>query len=73
MCELVPHPEPPSHLPPHTLPLGHPSAPAPSILYHAAKLDWRTLVLMLSESGSHCRVLMRLKLDFSSMNSPKFI
>ena len=29
----VPHPEPPSHLPPHTIPLGHPSAPAPSILY----------------------------------------
>ena len=23
----VPHPEPPSHLPPHTIPLGHPSAP----------------------------------------------
>ena len=29
----VPHPEPPSHLPPRTIPLGHPSAPAPSILY----------------------------------------
>ena len=27
------HPEPPSHLPPHTTPLGHPSAPAPSLLY----------------------------------------
>ena len=24
----VPHPEPPSHLPPHLIPLGHPSAPA---------------------------------------------
>ena len=31
----------PSHLPPHTIPLGHPSAPAPSILYHASNLDWR--------------------------------
>ena len=30
----------PSHLPPHTIPLGHPSAPAPSILYHASNLDW---------------------------------
>ena len=29
----VPHPEPPSLLPPCTIPLGHPSAPAPSILY----------------------------------------
>ena len=30
----VPNPEPPSHLCPHTISLGHPSAPAPSILYH---------------------------------------
>ena len=36
----VPHPEPPSHLPSHTIPLGHPSAPALSILYHASNLDW---------------------------------
>ena len=27
-CTCVPHPEPPSHLPPHPIPLGHPSAPA---------------------------------------------
>ena len=26
---------PPFHLPPHIIPLGHPSAPAPSILYHS--------------------------------------
>ena len=30
-----------SHLPPHTIHLGHPSAPAPSFLYHASKLDWK--------------------------------
>jgi len=36
----VPHTEPPSHLPPHTIPLGHPSAPAPSFLYPASNLDW---------------------------------
>ena len=24
-CTRVPHPEPPSHLPPHTIPLGHPN------------------------------------------------
>ena len=29
-----------SQFPPHTIPLGHPSAPAPSILYHASNLDW---------------------------------
>ena len=40
-CTNVPHPEPPSHLPPHTIPLGHPSAPALSILYHALNLDWQ--------------------------------
>ena len=31
----VPHPEPSSLLPPHTIPLGRPSAPAPSIQYRA--------------------------------------
>ena len=31
----VPHPESPSLLPSHTIPLGHPSAPAPSIQYRA--------------------------------------
>ena len=29
-CTCVPHPEPLSHLPPHTIPLGHPSASATS-------------------------------------------
>ena len=29
----VPHPEPPSHLPPHPILPGHPSAPAPGTLY----------------------------------------
>ena len=29
----VPHPEPLSHLPPCTIPPGHPSAPAPRLLY----------------------------------------
>ena len=37
----VPHPEAPSHLPPHTIPLGYPSALAPSILYPASNLDWQ--------------------------------
>ena len=39
-CTRVPNPEPHSHLPPHTIPLGHPSAPAPSFLYPALNLDW---------------------------------
>ena len=37
MCSPSWTPFPP---PPHTIPLGHPSAPAPSILYHASNLDW---------------------------------
>ena len=41
------HLEPLSHLPPHTIPLGHPSAPAPSILYHASNLDWRFISHMI--------------------------
>ena len=43
----VPHPEPPSLLPPHTIPLGHPSAPAPSIQYRASNLDWRLVSYMI--------------------------
>ena len=46
-CTCVPHPEPHSHLPPHTIPLGHPNAPAPSILYHASNLDWRLVSYMI--------------------------
>ena len=37
-CTHVPHPEPPPTSRP--IPLGHPSAPAPSIPYHASNLDW---------------------------------
>ena len=44
-CTCVPHPEPLSHLPPHPIPQGHPSAPALSTLSNAwyrwcFKIDW---------------------------------
>ena len=42
-----PHPEPPSLLPSRTIPLGLPSAPAPSIQYHALNLDWRFVSYIL--------------------------
>ena len=43
----VPNPEPPSHLHPHIISLGHPSAPAPSILYPVSNLDWRFISYMI--------------------------
>ena len=46
-CTRVPNPEPLSHLPPHTIPLGHPSGPAPTILYLASNLDWRFISYMI--------------------------
>ena len=42
-----PHPEPPSHLPPRTIPPGRPSAPAPSLLYPVWNLDWRFISYMI--------------------------
>ena len=46
-CTRVPNPEHPSHLPPHTISLGHLSAPAPSTLYPASNLDWRFVSYMI--------------------------
>ena len=44
---LCSHPEPSSLLPPHTISLGRPSAPAPSIQYCASNLDWRLISYMI--------------------------
>ena len=46
-CTCVSHPEPPSHLPPHPIPQGRPSAPALSTLSHASNLDWRSISHMI--------------------------
>ena len=43
----VPHPEPSSLLPPHTICLGRPSAPAQIIQYHASNLDWWLVSYMI--------------------------
>ena len=40
-CTCIPKHEPLSHLPPHNISLGHPRAPAPSMLYPASDIDWR--------------------------------
>ena len=64
MSTCVSHPEPRSHLPPHPIPQGHPSAPALSTLSHASKLDWRSISHMViymfqcySLKSSHPRLL----------------
>ena len=46
-CTRVPHPESPSLLPPHTIPLGRLSAPALSTLSHALNLDWQSVSHMI--------------------------
>ena len=46
-CTCVPHPEPLSHLPPHHIPQGHPSALALSTLSHALNLDWWSISHMI--------------------------
>ena len=46
-CACIPHPEPPSHLPLHLIPQGHPSAPALSTLSHASNLDWWSVSRMI--------------------------
>ena len=64
MGTCVPHPEPPSHLPPHPIPQGHPSAPALSTLSNASNLDWWSVSHMIiymfqchSLNSSHPRLL----------------
>ena len=68
----VPHPEPFSLLPPCTIPLGHPSAPAPSIQYRASNLDWWLVSYMIlymfqchSPKSSHPLPLPQSPKDFS--------
>ena len=57
--------------PPHTLPLGHPSAPAPSIQYRASNLDWWLISYMIfymfqchSPQSSHPLPLPQSPKDF---------
>ena len=63
---------PPSHVPPHTIRLGHPSAPAPSILYPALNLDWWFISYMIlymfqchSPKSSHPLLLSQSPKDCS--------
>ena len=71
-CTCVPHPEPPSHLPPCPIPQGHPSPPSLSTLSHASNLDWRSVSHMIiymfqsySLKSSHPRLLPQSPKDCS--------
>ena len=50
----VPQPEPSSLILPRTIPLGPPSAPAPSIQYPASNLDWRLISYMILYCAHLC-------------------
>ena len=63
-CTCVPHPENPSHLLPHPIPQGRPSALVLSALSHALNLDWRSIAYIVmymfqcySLKSSHPRLL----------------
>ena len=62
---------PPSHLPPHPIPLGRPSAPALSTLSHALNLEWWSVSHMIMYvfpcyflKSSHPRLLPQSLKDF---------
>ena len=68
----VPHPEPPSNLPPHPIPQGHPSALALSTLSHLSNLDRRSASHMIIYTfqcyplkSSHARLLPQSPKDCS--------
>ena len=63
-CTWVSHPEPPSQIPPHPIPLGHPSSPVLSTLSYASNLDWCSVLDIIiymfqcySLRSSHPRLL----------------
>ena len=46
-AHVSPYPDIPSHLPPHSIPLDCPSAPALSALFYASNLDWWSISHMV--------------------------
>ena len=50
-CTCVPHPDPPSHLPPHPIPQGHPSAPSLSTLPRT----WTGMATCPDNTPAHCQ------------------
>ena len=70
-CTRVPNPGPPSHLPPHTILLGHPSAPAPSILYPAgSSVESKNGVLPIWGLRRECCVLCLVSQSCPTLYDP---
>ena len=61
---------PSSNLPPYTIPLGHPSAPAPSILYPALNLDWWFVTYMILYMFKCHSPKKKKKMPFSQIIPP---
>ena len=59
-CTRAPNPETPSHPRPHTIPLGHPSAPAPSVLYPAKSSSGPIAFGCFSYSYHGCLIMERV-------------
>ena len=70
-CTCVPDPEPCSHLPPHPILLGHPSAPALSTLSHASNLDWWSvshMIMYMFQCYSHPTLAFSHRVEKSSLS-----
>ena len=52
-CTCAPYPKTSSHLPPHLIPLCHPSALALSALFHSSKVDWWSISKMVIYRFQH--------------------
>ena len=65
----IPKHGPPSHLPPHNISVGHPHAPAPSMLYAASDIDWRIESYMIVYMFQCCS--LKLSHPYHLPQSPK--
>ena len=68
---VAPHPEPPSHLPPHLTPLDHPSAPAlstclmhPTWIYGCRKISSRMTITIKHDIMKNTSLVLKEYLEY---------